>query len=196
MQESHTTTPSRSRHPSQRNSTVGGNGGPSRGQHRGRQTGQRRRRERFNRGESARPEHEQRVVDIRRVARVIAGGRRFSFSATVIIGNQNGAVGVGLGKGSDTATAIEKAVRDAKKNLITVPRIKSHSIAHEVQAKYCGSEVYIRPAAGKGLVAGSSARVVLNLAGITDTSAKLLSRSKNSLNNARATIAALQKLSG
>ena len=131
---------------------------------------------------------------MRRVARVVSGGRRFSFSVAVIIGNKKGKVGVGIGKAGDTSLAIDKAVRNAKKNLITVALSKDSSIAHDVSAKYCASQVMIMPVKGRGLVAGSSVRPVLELAGITNVLAKLNSGSKNSLNNARVAIEALKEL--
>lgn len=134
------------------------------------------------------------MINIRRVARVIAGGRRFSFSVAIIIGNKKGKVGVGLGKAGDTTLAIDKAVRNAKKNMITVNLTKDSSIAHEVQAKYTASVVTLMPAHGRGLVAGSSVRPVLELAGITNIVTKIHSGSKNGLNNARAAIQALKKL--
>jgi small subunit ribosomal protein S5 len=114
----------------------------------------------------------------------------------MVIGNRAGSVGVGLGKGSDTALAIEKATRDAKRNIIAVPLADTKSIQHESAAKYGASQVVLAPARGRGLVAGGAVRSVLELAGITDVSAKILSRSKNKLNNARAAVAALQKLKG
>ena len=139
-------------------------------------------------------EYDQRIITIRRVARVVAGGRRFSFSVAIIIGNKKGKVGVGLGKAGDTTLAIDKAVRNAKKNMITVNLTKDNSIAHEVGAKYCASVVSFMPAHGRGLVAGSSVRPVLELAGITNIVAKIHSGSKNGLNNARSAIEALKKL--
>jgi small subunit ribosomal protein S5 len=141
-----------------------------------------------------RSEFDQRLITIRRVARVVAGGRRFSFSVAIIIGNPQGKVGVGHGKAGDTTLAIDKAVRNAKKNMITVTLGKEGSIAHETSAKYCASRVSLMPAPGRGLVAGSSVRPVLELAGITHTVAKIHSGSKNGLNNARAAIEALRKL--
>ena len=151
-----------------------------------------------NRSNSRRPErkseYDQRMINIRRVARVVAGGRRFSFSVAIIIGNKKGKVGVGLGKAGDTTLAIDKAVRNAKKNMITVPLTKNNSIPYDTSAKYCASVVSLMPARGRGLVAGSSVRPVLELAGITDIVAKLHSGSKNGLNNARAAIAALKTL--
>ena len=139
-------------------------------------------------------EFDHKVIDVRRVTRVVAGGRRFSFSVAVVIGDRKGRVGVGIGKAGDTALAIDKAMNAAKKNMIKLPASKTNSIAHEVEAKFNASRLYIKPAPGRGLVAGSSVRVVLNLAGITDVNAKLFSRSKNKLNNARAAILALKKL--
>lgn len=150
-------------------------------------------------GSRARPprergEFEQVTVDVRRVARVMAGGRRFSFSLVIIIGDKKGRVGVGLGKGVDTALAIDKATRDAKKHLVTVLRTPSNSIQHKVIAKYASSEVEIIPSQGRGLVAGSAVRTVLDLAGVTDVVTKIHTRSKNKLTIARATVAALEKL--
>jgi len=142
-----------------------------------------------------RSEFSQKVVSIRRVARVVAGGRRFSFSVVIILGDKAGSVGVGIGKGGDTAIAIDKAIRDAKKEMIKVKTTESMSIAHEVRAKYSSSEIIIIPVPGKGLVAGSAVRNVLELAGVTDVTGKIFSRSKNKLNIARATMKALKSLS-
>jgi small subunit ribosomal protein S5 len=150
------------------------------------------------RSNSRRPErkseYDQRMINIRRVARVVSGGRRFSFSVAIIIGNKKGKVGVGLGKAGDTTLAIDKAVRNAKKNMITLSLTKNNSIPHDVSAKFTASVVHLMPAKGRGLVAGSSVRPVLELAGVTDIVAKLHSGSKNGLNNARAAIEALKKL--
>jgi len=140
-------------------------------------------------------EFDQKIIDIRRVARVVAGGRRFSFRVCVIAGNRKGEVGVGLGKSGDTASAIEKAFKNAKKNIIKIKITDDFSISREVEAKYSASRVLIKPAPkGKKLVAGSSLRAVLDLAGVKNAVAKILSRSKNQVNNARAAICALQKL--
>lgn len=145
----------------------------------------------------ARPksEFDQKIVSLRRVTRVVAGGRRFAFSVCVVAGNRKGQVGVGQGKATDTPLAIEKAFRDAKKNMITVNLTKSMSIPHEIEAKYASSVVKMMPAPGKGILAGSSVRAVLELAGIKEVSSKLLSRSKNTINNAYVAIEALKKLS-
>ena len=147
-----------------------------------------------NRPPRAKSEFDSKMINIRRVARVVAGGRRFSFSVAIIIGNKKGKVGVGLGKAGDTTLAIDKATRDAKKHLITVNLTKDSSIAHDVSAKYTASFVTLMPVRGRGLVAGSSVRPVLELAGITNCVAKIHSGSKNGLNNARAAIEALKKL--
>ncbi len=144
--------------------------------------------------DEARSEFAQKMIGIRRVARVMAGGRRFNFSAALVLGDKKGRVGVGIGKAADTQLAIEKATRAAKKNMLSINLSKNRSIKHNVQAKYCASVVTIRPSPGRGLVAGSSVRVVLELAGVTDVTAKLLSRSKNPINNARAAMEALRQL--
>jgi small subunit ribosomal protein S5 len=143
----------------------------------------------------ARSEFAQKMIGIRRVARVMAGGRRFNFSVCIVLGDKKGRVGVGLGKAADTALAIEKASRAAKKNMITVKLTKNRSIPHNVSSKFCASAIEIRPARGRGLVAGSSVRTVLDLGGITDVTAKILSRSHNTINNARAAIEALKQVS-
>lgn len=141
-----------------------------------------------------RAEFDQRTLIVRRVARVMAGGRRFTFSAAIVAGDRKGRVGVGIGKGGDTALAIEKALRDAKKNMITVKTTKTMSISHDVLAKLSSAIVSIRPSPDRGIVAGSSVKIVLELAGVKDVTAKVLSSSKNKLNIARATIAALTTL--
>jgi len=169
-------------------------GAPSRGGRtggpRGRNTRSRRPRER------AKSEFDQKIVSIRRVTRVVAGGRRFSFSVALVAGDRKGRVGVGIGKAGDTALAIDKAVKDAKKHMVTVKRTKNNSISHDVEAKYSSSVVAIRPSRGRGLVAGGAVRTVLEYAGITDVTSKILTRSKNHLNNARATLNALSELRG
>lgn len=142
----------------------------------------------------AKSEFDQKMITIRRVSRTVAGGRRFSFSVALIIGNKKGKVGVGLGKAGDTTLAIDKAVRNAKKSMITVALTKDNSIAHQTSAKYCASRVELLPVRGRGLVAGSSVRPVLELAGISNIVAKIHSGSKNGLNNARAAIEALKAL--
>jgi small subunit ribosomal protein S5 len=170
---------------------AGGEGGrrPRRGH------GERRgRRPRRGHGERARAEFDQKIISIRRVARVMAGGRRFNFSVAMVLGNKNGKVGVGIGKAGDTQLAVDKAMRDAKKNMIVVPLTKDGCLPHDVRAKLASSDVMIMPAPGRGLVAGSSVRNVLELAGVKDVTAKIFSRSKNKLNNARAAVKALKLL--
>ena len=142
----------------------------------------------------AKPEFDQKIISIRRVTRVVTGGRRFAFSVAIVAGNRKGLVGVGIGKAGDTSLAIDKALRNAKKHMITVRLTKDMSIPHDVESKYCGSRVVIMPAPGKGTIAGSSVRPVLELAGIKNVGAKIFSRSKNQLNNAKAAMQALGKL--
>jgi small subunit ribosomal protein S5 len=165
--------------------------GPQGGRGRGGQRGDRRGGPR----DAARSEFAQKMIGLRRVARVMAGGRRFNFSAAIVLGDKKGRVGVGLGKAADTQLAIEKATRMAKRNMIQLNLTKNRSIQQNVESKYCASVVEIRPSPGRGLVAGSSVRTVLELAGVSDVTAKLLSRSKNPVNNARAAIEALRKIS-
>lgn len=145
--------------------------------------------------ERVKPEFDSKIIDIRRVTRVTSGGRRMNFSVAVVAGDHKGRVGVGLGKSIDTASAVEKATREAKKNLIKVPLSAQMTIPHAVEAKYASARIMIFPARGRGVVVGSSARAVIELAGIKDVCAKFLSGSKNRLNNAKVTIEALKKLS-
>lgn len=164
----------------------GGRGGDRRNPRRPRRGGRR--------DERQRQEFDSKIISVRRVTRVMAGGRRFSFSVAMVIGDKKGRVGVGIGKAGDTQLAREKAMRDAKKHMITVPMNKDGHIPHDVHTKYASSEVMIMPAPGRGLVAGSSVRIVLELAGVKDVTAKIFSRSKNKLNNARAAVEALKQL--
>lgn len=137
----------------------------------------------------------EKVLDVRRVTRVTAGGKRFRFRATVVIGDEKGRVGVGLAKGADVAQAVEKSKRDAQKKLIKIILKENRTIPYEVEAKYSAAWVRLKPAkAGHGLIAGGAARVVLELAGVKDISAKILGRTMNKLTNALATIEALKKL--
>ncbi len=168
-----------------RNRRSSGPGGDKRNQRRPRRGG---------RPERVRPEFDQKIISIRRVTRVMAGGRRFSFSVAMVIGDKKGKVGVGIGKAGDTQLAIEKAVRNAKKHMITVTMNSDSHLPHDVKVKYASSEVMIMPAPGRGLVAGSSVRTVLEHAGVKDVTAKIFSRSKNKLNNARAAVEALKLL--
>lgn len=169
-------------------------GGGERRRFGGSRSGGRERGSRREPRERVRPEFDHKTLTVRRVARVVSGGRRFSFSVALVVGNRKGSVGVGLGKGADTALALEKATRDAKKHLIHAARTPSHSIAHEIAAKYSSARVVMFPAPRKGLIAGSAVRTVLELGGLTDVNAKILSGSKNKLNIARAAIKALLAL--
>jgi len=145
--------------------------------------------------ERIKPEFDTKIIAIRRVTRVAAGGRRFTFSVAVVSGDRKGRVGVGLGKAGDTSLAIDKATRHAKKNMIKVTLSPAMTIPHAVEAKFSSAIVMLMPAKGRGVVAGSAVRNVIEHAGIKDICGKLLSGSKNKLNIARATIKALEKLS-
>lgn len=140
------------------------------------------------------PEFDQKIISIRRVTRVVTGGRRFSFSVGIVIGDRKGRVGVGQGKAGDTPIAIDKAIRDAKKNMVMIRMTKNGSIPHDVEAKYSASRVHIMRAPGKGILAGSSVRTVLEFAGLKEVSAKIFSRSKNKVNNAKVALKALSML--
>jgi small subunit ribosomal protein S5 len=145
-------------------------------------------------GKEKRDEYQDKVIDLRRVTRVTGGGKRFRFRATVIVGDQKGKVGVGLGKGTDVQQTIAKARADAKKNIILVP-LEDRTIPHEVSAKFSAARVQLKPArVGHGLIAGGSVRSVLNLLGVKDITAKCIGSTTNKLTNARATIKALQTL--
>ncbi len=136
----------------------------------------------------------EKVLDLRRVTRVVAGGKRFRFRATVVVGDEKGKVGVGIAKGLDVAQAVTKARSNAQKNILTL-QLKGRTIPHEVEAKFSAAKIRIKPAGlGHGLMAGGAARTVLFLAGIKDVTAKTLGRTPNKLTNALATIEALKKL--
>lgn len=144
--------------------------------------------------ERPKPEFDQKMVSVRRVTRVVAGGRRMSFAVALAIGDKKGSLGLGTGKGGDTALAINKALRQAKKSMFKIKTTKEMSIPHETSAKFSSSVVSMRPNFNKGLVAGSTVRDMLILAGIKNITAKLHSGSKNKLNNARAAYKALYEL--
>ena len=141
-------------------------------------------------------EYDSKLIDLRRVARVTAGGKRFNFRATVVVGNHNGRVGLGVAKGADTAAAIEKATRAAKKKAIQISLTENGSILEETEAKFGSAYVKIKPVfkGGRGLIAGGAVRIVLALAGVKNASAKIISVSKNKINNAKAAIEALKKI--
>lgn len=135
----------------------------------------------------------ERVVNISRVTKVTKGGRTFSFSAVVVVGNGDGVIGFGLGKAREVTEAIAKGVNDAKKNLIQVPVVKG-TIPHEQESKFGGARIYIKPAsAGTGVVAGGAMRAVLESAGITDILAKSKG-SSNPHNVVKATVKALTEI--
>jgi len=144
--------------------------------------------------EKPKDEFESKLLDLARVSHTRAGGKKMRFRAVVVIGNKMGKVGLGIAKGHDVAFAVEKATRLARKHLIEVP-MAADTIPHEVISKVGAARVLLRPQRkGRGLVAGGTVRVVCTLAGVKNISSKILSRTGNKINNARATIEALKKL--
>ncbi len=157
----------------------GGARGPRRGGDRGR--------------EAVRDEFEQRILDVARVTRVMAGGKRMNFRACIAIGDKKGKVGIGLGKGADVTMAVNKAVNHAKKDLITVNTVND-TITHEVFYKEGAAKILFKPArSGKGIIAGGVARAILELAGIKNVTSKQMG-TNNKINNARCVIEALRSL--
>lgn len=137
---------------------------------------------------------EEKVIQVKRVTKVVKGGKKLSFRALTIVGNDSGQVGVGIGKASDVISAVKKGVADAKKNIIHVPLTKSESIPHTIIGTSGSAKVIMRPSApGSGVIAGGSVRTVLELAGLKNILTKQLG-SKSTLNNARATINGLINL--
>lgn len=143
------------------------------------------------RPERVKPEFEQKTLSIRRVTRVVSGGRRFSFSVTLAIGDKKGSIGIGVGKAGDTTLAIQKAFNDAKKQMVRIRLNDRHTIEHDVNAKYKSARVMLMPNRGRGVVVGSAMRVVVELAGMSDITGRVISGSKNKLNIAQATVKAL-----
>ncbi|MBK4732913.1 30S ribosomal protein S5 [Oxynema sp. CENA135] len=152
------------------------------------------RRKKTNRNRDKDTDWQERVVQIRRVTKVVKGGKKLSFRAIVVVGNERGQVGVGVGKAGDVISAVKKGVADAKKHLVEVPMNRANSIPHPTQGQGGGAKVIVRPAApGTGVIAGGAVRTVLELAGVRNILAKQLG-SSNPLNNARAAINALASL--
>ncbi|MDP3795047.1 MAG: 30S ribosomal protein S5 [bacterium] len=139
-------------------------------------------------------EYDHKLLEVRRTARVVAGGRRFSFRVAVIVGNHRQRVGLGIGKGPDVQTAVAQAIERGTKSVITVP-LRKETITYAASAKYAAAKIMIRPASvGKGVIAGGAMRSVLSLAGIPNITGKVLSRTTNKINVARATLKALTQL--
>lgn len=150
------------------------------------------RRERSNR-EVIKREYEQKVVEIKRVTRVVAGGKRMRFRALVVIGDKKGKVGMGLRKGTDVAEAVNKAVNAAKKNMITVPLV-NETIPHQIKMKYKSSRLILIPARpGTGIIAGGALRSVLDLSGVKNILSKMIG-SSNKVNNVKAVFEAFKKM--
>lgn len=138
-------------------------------------------------------EFDQQLLDLARVTRVVKGGRRFRFRATMVIGNRKGKVGVGVAKGTDVSQAIQKAVADAKKNMITIT-LDGNTISHDIDHKLASAKVLLKPTKeGRGIIAGGAVRTVVELVGVRDVVAKSYG-SSSKLNVARATVEALSKL--
>jgi small subunit ribosomal protein S5 len=139
-------------------------------------------------------EWQERVVQIRRVTKVVKGGKKLSFRAILVIGNEKGQVGVGVGKASDVIGAVKKAVTDGKKNLVTIAITKNNSIPHVITGQSGAAKVIIRPSApGSGVIAGGAVRTMLELGGVKNILAKQLG-SSSPLNNARAAVDAFNHL--
>lgn len=150
---------------------------------------------RFRRGKKQEDqEFDQKIIDVARVTRVTEGGKQMSFRATVAIGDRKGRVGMGIGKGLDVTRAINKAVAQAKKTMIKVPLNDQGTIPHDVDKKFGAARIMVRPAPqGTGIIAGGVMRMILDLAGIKNATAKMYG-SKSKINNSRATVEALKSL--
>ena len=140
-----------------------------------------------------RSEFDQKVVEVKRVTRVVAGGKRMRFRALVVIGDHKGKVGMGLKKGADVSESVNKAVSAAKKNMVTLPLV-AETIPHELKVKYKSSSLMLKPARpGTGVIAGGAVRSVMELAGIKNVVCKMLG-SNNKVNNVKAMFAAFKKM--
>lgn len=149
---------------------------------------------RFKRGGRREPsEYEEEVLQIDRVTRVVKGGRRLRFRATVIVGNKNGKVGIGIGKSNEVVGAIQKAIRQAKKDMVVVP-LNNGTIPHDIKLKFKSARIFMMPASpGTGIIAGGAIRKIAELAGIKNMLAKRFG-TNNRITNAQATMLALKKL--
>nr|BDA99196.1 ribosomal protein S5 [Hemiselmis andersenii] len=151
-------------------------------------------RKKTNKSKEKDSEWQERVVQIRRVTKVVKGGKKLSFRAIIVIGNELGQVGVGVGKASEVIGAVKKAVTDGKKNIVTIPLTKTNSIPHIITGHSGAARVIMRPSApGSGVIAGGAVRTMLELGGVKNILAKQLG-SSNPLNNARAAADALANL--
>ena len=138
------------------------------------------------------PEFDQQIIDLARVTRVTEGGKQLSFRVCIIIGDRKSRVGYGVAKGKDVQIAVEKAVRQAKKNLITIPLVNG-TIPHKVISKFKAARIMIKPAPqGSGIIAGGAIRTVLEMAGVRNASAKILGKTNSKMNNIKAAFIALQ----
>ncbi len=140
-------------------------------------------------------EFENEVLDISRVERMTSGGRRLRFRTLVVIGDKKGRVGIGSAKGQDVQQAIEKATKKAQKSVVTILITEKGTIPHEVKAKFGAATILLKPQSeGRGLVAGGTVRAICSMGGIENISGKIIGNTRNKLNNAKATIKALQSL--
>ncbi|MBI4117622.1 MAG: 30S ribosomal protein S5 [Parcubacteria group bacterium] len=141
------------------------------------------------------PEFDQKIIDLARVTRVMAGGKRMRFRACVAVGDKKGRVGLGMAKGADVTQAINKAVSAAQKNLIVVPLKDARTLPHQVKKKFGAAQVMMKPAqVGQGIIAGGVVRMILELVGVKDVVGKISGGSANRINNSKATIEALKAL--
>lgn len=151
------------------------------------------RRGKFSKRDEKSDEYDQQIIDLARVTRVMAGGKRMRFRACVAVGNKKGEIAIGLAKGADVAIAVNKAVNKAKKNIIKVP-IVNNTIPHEILQKYGAAKILFKPARkGRGVIAGGAVRVILELAGVKNVTSKILG-TNNKVNNVKCAIEALKNL--